>query len=467
MALEIKQLLQKLAAIDFAGRGEAFVESDFLTPLLSALGYEAHDDYDTLRHGDDGASFKLKYPPVEAGAQKVKHYNPDYIPRIRKKMFWVIEAKSPKDVSYPFAEKYLVQGLQYCIHPEIQAKYLVVSNGTDTALYDAHSSVFFGMDIYEPILTFKSTELVDRWPRIWKLLSVETLRERIEVDMKAMYDKLCLSSLDKSYPQRLLQKIGVQAGEHSQSIEKHVNTLYVQKMDRDQKHWLAEMAQLDAEALFQLMDSPMQGGPRQNAHFFVQNSLAAGTPEQTLFDRLAASFESGGIFRKQQSWLGLIDLWTRTKNDGIKKLCQEYFWRYGDAELPLITQVECAHLRVMRKITVVNIYPPLRQRLQQELATAPELTRFVGPPSAFSMMFDLEIHENRQWLATLRGFTEDRLKQELARMLEVEQKVDPDFQSVRPNLPMAERQIGGFEGYGLGGKHYFFKNTLAERGINT
>ena len=102
-------ILPQLQAIDFTGKGEAFIESRFLTPLLSCLGYEAHKDYEVIRHGDDGSAFKLRYPPVEKGAQRVKHYNPDYVPTIRKKMFWIIEAKSPTDVRYPFEAKYLVQ----------------------------------------------------------------------------------------------------------------------------------------------------------------------------------------------------------------------------------------------------------------------------------------------------------------------------------------------------------------------
>jgi Type I restriction enzyme R protein N terminus (HSDR_N) len=143
-----QQFLSDLEVLDFTGRGEAYVEQAFLTPLLRLLGYEATKDYEVIRHGDDGSAFKLKYPPVESGAVRVKHYDLDYIPTIRKQMFWVIEAKSPKSVSYPFDMKYLVQGLQYCIHPEIQAKYLLLTNGENSALYDAHGSVFLGRDMY-------------------------------------------------------------------------------------------------------------------------------------------------------------------------------------------------------------------------------------------------------------------------------------------------------------------------------
>jgi hypothetical protein len=65
-------------------KGEAFVESRFLTPLLACLGYESHKDYEVIRHGDEGPSIKLHYPPVEKGAQRVKHYNPDYVQNARE-----------------------------------------------------------------------------------------------------------------------------------------------------------------------------------------------------------------------------------------------------------------------------------------------------------------------------------------------------------------------------------------------
>ena len=83
--------LEELVRLDFTGRSEAYVESYFLTPLLRCLGYDQHKDYEVLLHGDDGSSFKLAYPPVEKGAKTIKYYNPDYIPTIRKKAFWIID----------------------------------------------------------------------------------------------------------------------------------------------------------------------------------------------------------------------------------------------------------------------------------------------------------------------------------------------------------------------------------------
>jgi hypothetical protein len=211
--------LAELERLDFTGKAEAFVEQKFLTPLLECLGYESHRDYEAIRHGDDGSLFKLRYVPALSGGKKDRRYNPHFIPTIRKKAFWIIEAKSPKDVPYPFDGTFLVQGFQYCIHPEIQAKYLIVSNGLHTVVYDTHGTAFLDRDLYDPLLEFESTQLLEVWDELYELLSIETLRTRIEKDIKEMYDKLCLSSLDESYPRFLLQRIGASLLENAELIQ--------------------------------------------------------------------------------------------------------------------------------------------------------------------------------------------------------------------------------------------------------
>jgi hypothetical protein len=66
---------------------------------------------------------------------------------------------------------------------------------------------------------------------------VEKLRGRIEADLKATYDKLCRSSLDKDYPGTLLKRIGASASENSQLIAKTVNQMFVDRMKEDREAW--------------------------------------------------------------------------------------------------------------------------------------------------------------------------------------------------------------------------------------
>jgi hypothetical protein len=464
VSVDLKQLLRELETLDFTGKGEQFVGSRFLTPLLACLGYEGHRDYEVIRPGDDGSTFKLLYPPVGKGARRVKRYNPDYVPTIRKKMFWIIEAKSPK-VAYPFRTKYLVQGYQYCIHPEIQAKYLMVTNGVNSAVYDAHGTVFFGLAIYEPILEFKSSELIHRWHDIFHLLSVERLRAFVEADLKAMYDKLCLSSLDKSYPQQLLGQIGASAGDNARQIEQHVAKLYVGGVDRDREIWRAHVEQLEAAQVFTLMDLPLRAGPRSEGHYFVEKSLAAGMAAGEVFHKLADDFDRQRIFRKLQTFLAVRDLYFMTDDGNAKALCRKFFDSHKDAELPLLNQVECALLRLTRKISVLSLYPPLRQRLKRELATAPEMIRFVRPPTALDLMYPVELSQNREMFEKITALTDVQLRDYLTELLKAEARIEADFRTARANLSVSERQYGGFETYGVGGKHYAFKNILIECGL--
>jgi hypothetical protein len=464
-ATKHQQTLDALAALDFEAKGEAFVEQKFITPLLECLGYETHKDYEVIRHGDDGSAFKLKHPPVEKGARQVKTYNPDYIPLIRKKMFWVIEAKSPKDVPYPFPKDYMVQGLQYCVHPEIQAKYLVVSNGRHTAIHDAHGSVFMEKDLYAPILVFEATELPVKWPEIYEMLSVETLRNRIEADIKSMYDKLCLSSLDKAYPDRLLHRIGLNAGKHAQTIEKHVVELYVEGMTRSTEQWRKDMEALEAGEILKLMELPLRAGESE-ANCYVPRALAAGISPKDVFESVTSNFDRQSIFRKEQSAVAAVVLYHQTADEAVKTLLRGFFHKMRDYTLPPLNQVECAFLRVIRKSLIASVYQDIERQLKAALKDAPELVRLVRPPTALDEIYALELHMHARIFAHLSLMQNEVLMRILPKLLKIEVDINQPFSEVYKKVPDGEKPIHGFETYGLGEKHYAFKNILVNLKID-
>jgi|ERR1017187_3849031 hypothetical protein len=458
--------LRHLESLDFSGKGEDYVREAYVTPLLRLLGYETHKDYEVIRPGDDGSSFKLKYPPVEKGAKKVKHYNPDYIPTVRKKAFWVIEAKSARDVPYPFGVQYLVQGLQYCIHPEIQAKYLVVSTGVFSAVYDAHGSVFLEKDIYEPILEFRSLELTQRWPEVYELLSVERLRKHIEVDLKAMYDKLALSSLDKNYPVELLRKLGASERDHSRAIEKYLYRLMVDGLDRDRAAWRREIDGLDAAAVFARMDDPLHSGGTEG-QVFVEKGLAEGRHPQDILHQLINDFDQQSIFRKEQTFVAVCVLYRMTDDAETKESSRAFLEEHKDGRLPLLNQVECAALRLVRKVLVVRLYPPMRAGIVRELQLAPELDRYVLPPTPLSLSYPGELELHRSTIRSLRSLPVPELGELLDRFLRAEAEIEEEYNRATSGLLGSERQLGGgFAYYGVGGEHCSFRNILRNLGID-
>lgn len=460
----VEERLQRLQQLDFEGKGEPFVESNFLTPLLECLGYETHKDYEVLRHGDLGTSFKLRYPPVEKGARKVRHYSPDYMPTIRKKMFWVIEAKSPKDISAPFDLQYVVQGLQYCIHPEIQAPYLVVSNGLVSSIYDAHGSAFLDADPYEPIFGFRADELKEKWTTIYELLSVEKIRHRIEEQLKMMYDKLCLSSLDKDYPAALIKRIGTCSGENAKTIARTVNRLFVEGMDRKKAEWVEYMNGIDLDATYASMDDPAMPGQTQ-VHFVFTKSSEHGKADSEIFHRLTHDFGRQNIFHKVQSFHAVAILFVRTLDPAVKVAAKEFLRTYKEAELPLLNQVECALLRLTRKRNVLFVYPGLRPQISKVLESTPEIERYVAPPNSNSLTYAGEVDQHHRNFEILKALSEEQLASFLKLFLDAEAKINDDFWQARGKLSDSEKQLLGFECYGDDGRHYAFKGIISELGI--
>jgi hypothetical protein len=465
MIAVLGQVLAELERLDFSGKAEEFVESKFLTPFLECLGYGKHKDYEVVRHGDDGSSFKLSYPPVERGVRRVKHYHPDYIPTIRKKMFWIIEAKSPKDAAHPFDDKNLIQGLQYCIHPEIQAQYLLVSNGVVSSLFDAHGAVFLEKEMFEPILEFRAPELTKRWPEIYHYLGVEKLRGRIEADLKATYDKLCRSSLDKDYPGALLKRIGASASENSQLIAKTVNRMFVDRMKEDREAWERKTEMLDADQVFNSMDDPMPSWPHTHAHYFVNKSILRGDPPREILKRLTHDYERQNIFRKEQTFLGVCLLYLGVDDVAVMTEAKAFLDRYKDADLPLLNQVECALLRITRKSNVLKEYPRLREQIGQMSQSAPELVRFVNPPSAFTMTYGAEVETHHRTFEMLKRLSDAELQRLLGMLLQIESAMANEFTTARKGLSYSESQVLGFEIYGDSGRHYFFRGVLHNYGI--
>ena len=378
--------IKQLSELDFSNRGEAFVESKFLTPLLDCLGYENHNDYEVRRHGDEGTSFKLNYPPVEKGAEKVKYYNPDYMPTIRKKIFWIIEAKSPKSVSYPFDYKYIVQGLQYCIHPEIQAKYLILSNGEHTCIYDPQSAMFFDRDIYEPVFCFRINEICEKWREIYNFLGVEKLRSIIEDNLKDYYEKLCFSSLDENYPDKIARKITKEQGSIKQKIKIHVADLTVKKMDEAYSERQHEFENVPLTSLENYMKYPITTGKQPSAHY-VERLLKEKSPNE-IFSLLTSNYDDLSWFQKEHSMIAVCHLHSLIEDPQLKEDIKAYIIRKVSDRISKLNKAESALLRMTRKFFIIGIYPKLRQFLSKKLSENPlrttsRVVQAIGASSVF------------------------------------------------------------------------------------
>jgi hypothetical protein len=129
-------------------------------------------------------------------------------------------------------------------------------------------------------------------------------------------------------------------------------------------------------------------------------------------------------------------------------------------ELPIINQVECALLRLTRKHFVLSIYPDLRPKLAEELKEAPEIVRLVRPPTVLDSTYAAELELNARAFEAIKRTPEATLLRGLPVLLKIEAELEEKFWQARARLSGSESQIGGFEGYGVGDRHYSFRNIL-------
>lgn len=463
--MEIYKNLEYLEYLDFTGKGEAFVENKFITPLLEYLGYDFHKDYEVKRHGDDDTSFKLQYPAVDRGAKTIRNFNPDYMPTIRKKCFWIIEAKSAKDVIYPFDGKFIVQGLQYCIHPEIRAKYLVLTNGLHTCIYDSFMRIYGNGNIYEPIFEFTHKEISSKWKEIFQLLSIEKIREFVEDDILSMYEKVVSSSLDEKYPFSILRRIETISVEASKIIKKHVSELTIENFMSALRNHQEELALMSSNNLYSQMDFPLISTKSIGEHF-AEKGISMGIDEIELYKKISSDFNRQSIFRKENSIAALCTLFHHAIFSSTKDQIIGFLQEHKDFDLPLLNQVECAFIRVNRKRLVVAVYPEKREKIHNDLEVTPEISRFINPPTVLSTTYIDEIMVDIEFYKNILDYSDQKLTDLLADLTVIEKTINEQYEFAKKNLGANEKEFcGGLEICGLYYKAAFdniMRNILAD-----
>lgn len=149
---------------DFSSYNESDVREEFIAPLLNILGYSKNTVNDIVRE----KTLQLTEPFQRLGRKRVQI---DYMPTIRLKSFWILEAK-PGNIKV-MNEGDLLQAYLYATHPEIQAQYIVLCNGWSLQVYDVHQ--INGWNI--PIYRINHANCQDNFVELKNLLAAKTMLE--------------------------------------------------------------------------------------------------------------------------------------------------------------------------------------------------------------------------------------------------------------------------------------------------
>jgi hypothetical protein len=330
-------------------------------------------------------------------------------------------------------------------------------------MYDPYSAAFLGGDFYDPIFHFNQKELISKWQEIFSLLSIEKVRERVESILIKHYEKLAESSLDKSYPNALWNKIGKNRVEISKNIEKHCIKLKLKEIDTFRDKYYNTLKNLTSlEILNQAMEYPLGMG-KTDSEFYLEKRLKEISTKE-IFNELIKNFERDSIFKKEQKFVALSILYnevTGILKDNIKKWLLER----KDGILNKLNRNETIMLRIFRKIFIINFYPKLREKIEDYIKNAPEIIRFIQKPNALDLTYETELIMHKNYFKELLSKTEEELDKQYIELDIFEKKLDLSFSEAYKNLKREEKQFMGFEYYGKNGVQYSFKIILTNYGV--
>lgn len=149
---------------DFLTYNEIDVREDFIAPLLKVLGYSKNTVNNIVREKTLG----LTEPFQRLGRQRVQI---DYMPTIRLKSFWILEAKPGNIKEMDVGD--LLQAYLYATHPEIQAQYIVLCNGHSLMIFDVYQIENW----CEPVFEITQNDCQDKFLELKEILSVKTMLE--------------------------------------------------------------------------------------------------------------------------------------------------------------------------------------------------------------------------------------------------------------------------------------------------
>lgn len=149
---------------DFFTCNESDVREDFIAPLLRILGYSKNTVNNIVRE----KTLQLTEPFQRLGREKVRV---DYVPTIRLKAFWILEAKPGNIKEMDVGD--LLQAYLYATHPEIQAQYIVLCNGWNLMIYDVYQVENWN----NPIFKITQNNCQDNFYELKEILSAKTMLE--------------------------------------------------------------------------------------------------------------------------------------------------------------------------------------------------------------------------------------------------------------------------------------------------
>lgn len=261
--------LQRLSKLRPVGWNEADVREDFIAPLLSLLGYERRSDYDINREG----THLLGRPFLYVGRKRI---DIDYALVVRKKSFWIIEAKAADPVDID--EQAVFQAHFYALHPEVAARYFVVCNAWNTIVYDMRSID----ETYTPLLTIEMHQLPTAFPALATLLGASRIRTTLRQQSLLDIRKLLETEIREESIQELVNEVQAIGREVRPTIRENHRQVLISKSD---EHLEAYRKVVESGTPLQMLQISFEFPETNRDHALVQSAFFQALDRQSMQER--------------------------------------------------------------------------------------------------------------------------------------------------------------------------------------
>ena len=265
--------------LNFKSWNESDVREDFIAPLLSILGYSKGTVNDIIRE----KSLRLSEPFHRIGRKNVSI---DYVPSVRLKSFWIIEAKPGKSKEMNFGD--LLQAHLYAIHPEVQVPFIVLCNGWEIRVYDA----LHVRNWDDALFICKQDDCFTTFAELKTILSAESMlgyqRKRI---LQVVKDTFSVE-IDENQLTAFQNDVNTLIHESYPIVRENVRQLRMATWKKQVEANQKQLEELDLKLLFVRMDIPTNARLTPALEFLRRVKNGSQQERQQLVDHLLMNYRS-------------------------------------------------------------------------------------------------------------------------------------------------------------------------------
>ncbi len=287
-----KMFIRRWKAHDFSKWNESDVREDLIAPLLAHLGYAKGTLHDILR--EESVSLSQAYHRV--GRKRIVI---DYVPTVRLRSFWIIEAKPGAPREMDFGD--FLQAHLYAVHPEIGAHYIVLCNGWELRVYESQTARSWD----DTLLVCNQANCDEVFPELLNTLGRQSLTKRLRQRVLATLEESLASEIDVSAAASLRTEVNSIIRAATPVIDKNARELKSAAYKQAEAEEQQRISEADNKSLMIMMDIPTHG-QLQVAREFSRRVIDAKPEEQNrMIDRLAMTYRGRphAIFRVNSAFI--------------------------------------------------------------------------------------------------------------------------------------------------------------------